>query len=127
MIFPYYADDSVTLYTGDGVEVLRNLPDDRADCVVTSPPYWGLRDYVTGTWTGGNPSCAHSTGHGTNAAQHKHPSLEYPASTAHRGGAPRPSAAPAPPGRPHANWTAPTSGSTSTRRSRLSLKRDFRR
>lgn len=43
MILPYYSDDSVTLYTGDAVEVLRDLPDDRADCVVTSPPYWGLR------------------------------------------------------------------------------------
>ncbi|WP_275560580.1 DNA methyltransferase [Streptomyces sp. 5-6(2022)] len=89
MIPPYYADDSVTLYIGDTVEVLRDLPDDCADCVVTSPPYWGLRDYGTGTWTGGNPSCAHSTGRGTNATQRKHPSLLYPASTAHRGGDPR--------------------------------------
>ncbi|WP_413116191.1 DNA-methyltransferase [Streptomyces sp. CY1] len=89
MIPPYYADDSVTLYTGDAVEVLRDLPDACAECVVTSPPYWGLRDYGTGTWTGGNPSCAHSTGRGTNAAQRKHPSLEYTASAAHRGDDPR--------------------------------------
>ncbi|MEU0924517.1 DNA-methyltransferase [Streptomyces malaysiensis] len=89
MIFPYYADKSVTLYTGDAVEVLHDLPDNYADCVVTSPPYWGLRDYGTGTWTGGTPSCVHSTGRGTNAAQRKHPSSEYPASTAHRGGDPR--------------------------------------
>ncbi|GAA2311353.1 DNA methyltransferase [Streptomyces violaceusniger] len=88
MILPYYTDGSVTLHTGDAAEVLRDLPDDCADCVVTPPPYWGLRDYGTGNWTGGNPSCAHSTGRGTNATQRKHPSLEYPASAAHRGGDP---------------------------------------
>lgn len=27
--------------------------------VVTSPPYWGLRDYGTGTWAGGNQNCNH--------------------------------------------------------------------
>ncbi len=30
---------------GDALTVLRGLPDDHFDCVVTSPPYWGLRDY----------------------------------------------------------------------------------
>jgi site-specific DNA-methyltransferase (cytosine-N4-specific) len=29
------------------------------DCVVTSPPYWGLRDYGTGHWVDGDPSCVH--------------------------------------------------------------------
>ena len=24
---------------------LRAMPDDYFDCVITSPPYWGLRDY----------------------------------------------------------------------------------
>jgi DNA modification methylase len=28
-------------------------------CVVTSPPYWGLRDYGTAQWIGGDPSCGH--------------------------------------------------------------------
>ncbi|WP_086055663.1 DNA-methyltransferase, partial [Protofrankia coriariae] len=27
---------------------------------VTSPPYWGLRDYHTRTWTGGHPGCRHT-------------------------------------------------------------------
>lgn len=31
---------------GDALSVLRTLPDNLVDCVVTSPPYWGLRDYV---------------------------------------------------------------------------------
>jgi site-specific DNA-methyltransferase (cytosine-N4-specific) len=30
---------------GDCRDVLRSLPDESVDCVVTSPPYWGLRDY----------------------------------------------------------------------------------
>ena len=30
---------------GDALEVLRGLPDESVHCCVTSPPYWGLRDY----------------------------------------------------------------------------------
>lgn len=41
----YYNSDSGTLYRGDCLEVLRWLPSDSVDCGVTSPPYWGLRDY----------------------------------------------------------------------------------
>lgn len=26
---------------------------------VTSPPYYGLRDYQTATWAGGDPGCDH--------------------------------------------------------------------
>lgn len=33
------------IITGDCREVLRSLPDESVHCVVTSPPYWGLRDY----------------------------------------------------------------------------------
>jgi len=42
---PYYEDDLVTLYHGDALEVARTLPSESADCIVTSPPYFGLRDY----------------------------------------------------------------------------------
>lgn len=41
----YYADDQVTLLLGDALETLRTLPDESVNCVVTSPPYFGLRDY----------------------------------------------------------------------------------
>ena len=30
---------------GDALEVLRTMPDESVHCCVTSPPYWGLRDY----------------------------------------------------------------------------------
>jgi len=40
---------TVRILTGDCRDVLRTLPDESVHCVVTSPPYWGLRDYgVTG-------------------------------------------------------------------------------
>ena len=41
----YYQDDAVTLHHGDALEVLRSLHDTSVDCCVTSPPYFGLRDY----------------------------------------------------------------------------------
>jgi DNA modification methylase len=41
----YYSDEQVTLHLGDTLEVLRSLPGESVDCIVTSPPYYGLRDY----------------------------------------------------------------------------------
>jgi site-specific DNA-methyltransferase (adenine-specific) len=38
-VTPHYADDSVTLYAGDCIEVMRELPDASVDAVVTDPPY----------------------------------------------------------------------------------------
>lgn len=35
----------VTILIGDVFEQLATLPDNSIDCCVTSPPYWGLRDY----------------------------------------------------------------------------------
>ena len=35
------------------------LADHSVHMVCTSPPYWGLRDYGTGIWAGGDPACAH--------------------------------------------------------------------
>lgn len=35
------------LHVGDARQVLAGLPDGSADCIVTSPPYWGKRDYGT--------------------------------------------------------------------------------
>lgn len=44
---------------GDCLEVLKTLPDESVNCCVTSPPYYGLRDYGTGKWIGGDPNCPH--------------------------------------------------------------------
>lgn len=42
---PYYADERVTLYHGDALSLAQALPEASVNCIVTSPPYWGLRDY----------------------------------------------------------------------------------
>jgi site-specific DNA-methyltransferase (cytosine-N4-specific) len=34
-----------TVYHGDAVRILKTLPDETFQACVTSPPYWGLRDY----------------------------------------------------------------------------------
>ena len=44
---------------GDSLEVLRTMPDESVHCVITSPPYWGLRDYGTADWEGGDVDCDH--------------------------------------------------------------------
>ena len=50
---------------GDVREVLKTLDDESVQCVVTSPPYWGLRDYGTATWEGGDENCEHKVGRAT--------------------------------------------------------------
>jgi DNA modification methylase len=52
---------TVQILTGDCRAVLRTLPDESVHCVVTSPPYWGLRDYkIEPSIWGGDPACAHA-------------------------------------------------------------------
>jgi len=53
----------VRLYCGHVSDVLARLPAGSVHCVVTSPPYWGLRDYGTGTWEGGESTCDHLRSH----------------------------------------------------------------
>ncbi len=36
------------------------LADKSVNTIVTSPPYYGLRDYGTAKWEGGDPNCKHS-------------------------------------------------------------------
>jgi DNA modification methylase len=56
---PYYQDETVMLYNGNALEVLKELPERSAWCCVTSPPYWGLRDYgiPPSTWPDGWVGC----------------------------------------------------------------------
>lgn len=41
----YFQTSNLTLYNGDALSVLQSLPDETIDCVVTSPPYYCLRNY----------------------------------------------------------------------------------
>ncbi|WP_410591063.1 DNA methyltransferase [Amycolatopsis sp. lyj-23] len=41
----YYRDGALTLHQGDAADVLRTLDAGSVNAVVTSPPYFGLRDY----------------------------------------------------------------------------------
>ncbi len=45
------------------------LADQSVHMCVTSPPYWGLRDYGTATWEGGDSECDHVAGIGGHLAQ----------------------------------------------------------
>lgn len=48
------------LLIGDCLTQLRLLPSDSVHCCVTSPPYWGLRDYLGNRkWFDESPSCPH--------------------------------------------------------------------
>lgn len=53
----------VMIVQGDALESLRAFPNKSVHCCVTSPPYWGLRDYglPPSIW-GGDPKCAHEWG-----------------------------------------------------------------
>ena len=48
-----------TILFGDCRETLKNLTNSSVRTCVTSPPYYGLRDYGTATWIGGDPNCNH--------------------------------------------------------------------
>lgn len=57
---PAFRDEAVTVYQGDVRRVLAELPAAGVDCCVTSPPYWGLRDYgIPPQIWGGDPGCVH--------------------------------------------------------------------
>ena len=48
-----------TILFGDCKETLSEFLPQSARTCVTSPPYYGLRDYGTATWIGGDPNCNH--------------------------------------------------------------------
>lgn len=49
-----------TVLCGNSIVVLKKLPDECVDMVITSPPYWALRNYSTipQVWDG-DPGCEH--------------------------------------------------------------------
>jgi DNA modification methylase len=50
---------SIKILKGNCLETLSSLKEKSVNTCVTSPPYWGLRDYGTGEWIGGDPNCTH--------------------------------------------------------------------
>ena len=59
----YAQTEDWTLYHGHVLDVLRAMPSESVHCVVTSPPYWGLRDYrLPPVVWGGDPDCEHEWG-----------------------------------------------------------------
>lgn len=44
---PYHREKAGIVLIADVIDALRSLPDESVHCCVSSPPYWGLRDYGT--------------------------------------------------------------------------------
>jgi len=60
MLEAFYQDHLATVYNGDALTVLKELPDESIQMCITSPPYWGLRNYADGAnivW--GDNHCDH--------------------------------------------------------------------
>lgn len=51
--------NAVKIFHGNCLDVLGTLPAESVHTCVTSPPYWGQRDYGTATWQGGDAGCDH--------------------------------------------------------------------
>jgi DNA modification methylase len=47
------------ILAGDCRDILPTLEAGSVQTCITSPPYWGLRDYGTAQWEGGNTECDH--------------------------------------------------------------------
>jgi len=54
------SETTCDIRVGHAIDLLREIPDATIDLVVTSPPYWGLRDYKTDPVVfGGDTECEH--------------------------------------------------------------------
>lgn len=61
MAVKFYEDSLITIYNGD-CRSMAELPDESVHCVVTSPPYGGLRKYAGEQeliWGGNGDNCQH--------------------------------------------------------------------
>ena len=51
---------TLTVYNQHVLQALKQIPDNSVDCIITSPPYYGLRSYKGAeTIWGGDPNCEH--------------------------------------------------------------------
>jgi DNA modification methylase len=53
---PYWSQENVILHHGDAREVLTEMTTGSVHCIVTSPPYYGLRDYGAPNQVGQEPT-----------------------------------------------------------------------
>ena len=60
-IKPFFITGNGCLYNGNSLKILKHLPNESIDCVLTSPPYWALRDYETEKqiWDDSYEVCSH--------------------------------------------------------------------
>lgn len=59
----YHNDGQVRIIQGNALDVLAEIPAESVQCVVTSPPYWGLRVYAGEQgFVWGNGHCEHEWG-----------------------------------------------------------------
>ena len=64
-------NDNIKFITGNCLEILKTISDNSVQCCVTSPPYFGLRDYGTAKWEGGDAECKHYvSGDGEHGSTH---------------------------------------------------------
>jgi DNA modification methylase len=59
------------LHLGDSLQIARTLEAGSVQTIVTSPPYWGLRDYGTARWDGGDAECDHKERNARNDGNRK--------------------------------------------------------
>ena len=82
------------IINADCREALRTLDAGSVQTCITSPPYFGLRDYGTGSWTDGDPQCDHAGSGRPSDSKQWDGTLDgagdrpRPQGAAHRGGIP---------------------------------------
>ena len=77
---------SYRLLLGNCLDSLNELEDESIDTCITSPPYYGLRDYGTAEWEGGDPNCEHTVSMDTKWNDPKRGKNVLRPEVAHRGG-----------------------------------------
>jgi len=71
----------LTLIQGHIILALRQIPSDFIDCIITSPPYWGLRDYGEETVTIWDVESEEGCGHEWGNSDIEHDNLRYRGAT----------------------------------------------
>src|SRR5258708_44277 len=65
-----YDSTLIKIKQGNVIDVLKKMRSNSVHCIITSPPYWGLRDYgIPPMVWGGDAKCAHRWGSGITACQ----------------------------------------------------------